>query len=120
LESEDVAAMTIFIDNKRATVEVSGRLDAHAMNQLRAQVESLLDSGITDLLVDLLHAYDLDPDLPELLEYTSSMLSVRDGLLLTESELMPLPGDITARPLVELFTIYQRVRADHHALGRRS
>jgi hypothetical protein len=110
---KDVAAITVFIDDRRANIQVSGRLDVHSMHQLRSQVETLLDSGITDLLVDLVDAYDLDPGLSELLSYASSMLSVREGLLLTESTLVPLPGDITAQPLTDLFKIYQRVRENH-------
>jgi hypothetical protein len=118
LESEDVAAVTIFIDGKRATIKISGRLDSSTTDQLRSHVGSLLYAGVTDLLLDLVHAYDLDPELPDMLKDVSRSLTVRGGLLATESMTKPLPSDIKSRSLPEIFEIYRRMREGHHLLER--
>lgn len=108
-----MAALTIFIDGDRAAIQICGRLDSTTMGQLRSQVGSLLDAGVTDLLVDVHHAYDLDPGLPRLLEWVSTSLSLRGGLLATESPAEPLPGDMTSWSLPEIFNTYRRVRENH-------
>lgn len=113
-----MAALTIFIDGERATIQVSGRLDSSSMGQLRSHVGSLLDAGVTDLLLDLLHAHDLDPGLPALLDYVSRFLTVRGGLFATESKTKPLPSDIKSRSLTEIFEIYRRMREGHRVLKR--
>jgi len=86
-------------------------MDPVAVERLQTHIEGLLRTGVRYLLVDVSRAHHFDPaTLAPMLECVARQLRERGGFLATEGAELVLSEDLTSVSLVELFTLYQRLR----------
>jgi hypothetical protein len=99
-----MAALTITDDGDRAIITATGSLQQHSTHRLKAQLRSLIDTGIRYVLLDLTEVTE------SMLRAMQVELRTLGGLLATEGADKWLDIDLTSASLVELFSLYQRLR----------
>jgi hypothetical protein len=107
-----VAALNIYVDGDRTKIEVTGSVDAAAVEQLRTHIDASMLTGTCYLMVDLSQAHDVIPCMINpMLESVAAQLRARSGLMATVGAAMMSTEDMASASLDEIFTLYQRLRS---------